>query len=147
VRFVCDVMLGKLAKYLRLLGLDAVYLRDLSQLKNMSESALPWIFITRRTRFAGSHRTLVVHSDLTRGQVAELKDILKPLIDRSQVLNRCIECNELLEDIERTEVEHRVPEFVFHYYRRFRECPSCNRIYWEGSHARHMTNLLKELLD
>jgi uncharacterized protein len=147
VKFVCDVMLGKLAKHLRLLGLDAVYLRGLPQLKNMTESEEPWIFITRRTKFTGCQRSLVVHSELTRQQLAELKDILRPFIDRSKVLNRCMECNIPLEDIVRKEVEHRVPEFVFHYYRRFKKCPSCNRIFWEGSHALHMTDLLKELLD
>lgn len=147
MRFVCDVMLGKLAKYLRLLGLDAVYLRDISQLKSMSESEKPCIFITRRAKFIGCQRTLTIHSESARKQVTELKDHLKPLIERSKVLNRCIECNVLLEEVDRADVEHRVPEFVYHHYKRFKKCPSCKRIYWEGSHAKHMNDLLKELLD
>lgn len=140
-------MLGKLAKYLRLLGLDTVYLRDLSQLKSMSESEEPCIFVTRRARFIGCRKMLFIHSETAREQVAELKNHLKPFIDRSSVLNRCIKCNVPLGDVERSEVEHRVPEFVYHYYKKFKKCPSCKRIYWEGSHARHMTDLLKELLD
>lgn len=140
-------MLGKLAKYLRLLGLDALYLRDLSQLKEAQNSEEPWIFITRRTKFTGPQRSLVVRSELVRRQIIELKDFLKPLIDPSKALNRCIECNVVLETIERNEVEHLVPEFVFHHYKTFRRCPSCKRVYWEGSHARHMSEVLKELLD
>lgn len=140
-------MLGKLAKYLRLLGLDAVYLKNSAQLKDISGSKESWVFVTRRTNATGAPASIVVRSELARRQVTELKPILRPLIDPSQVLNRCIECNVPLEDVERGEVEHRVPEFVFHHYKRFRKCASCNRIYWEGSHARHMTGLLKELLD
>jgi uncharacterized protein len=147
VKFVCDVMLGKLAKYLRLLGIDATYVNDPSQLKGMDQSEEPWIFVTRRAKPTGYLRSYVVRSELARQQVNELKPILKPFIDPSKMLNRCIECNTPLEVIERTEVEHRVPEFVFHHYRRFRVCPSCNRIYWEGSHAGHMNDLLKELMD
>jgi uncharacterized protein len=140
-------MLGKLAKYLRLIGLDAVHLRDLSEIKRMSGDKEPWILITRRTRPTGYLKTVVVHSEVARQQLTELKDLLQPLVDRSKVLNRCIECNVFLEDVERNEVEHKVPEFVFHNYSRFRKCPSCNRTYWEGSHTRHMSELLKELLD
>lgn len=147
MKFVCDVMLGKLAKYLRLLGLDAVYIRDPAQLKDMGESEEPWIFVTRRAKVTGMPTSIVVQSELARRQVTELKHLLRPLVDPTQVLNRCIECNVPLEDIERSEVEHRVPEFVFHHYKGFRKCSSCNRIYWEGSHAKHMTGLLKELLD
>jgi uncharacterized protein len=147
VRFVCDVMLGKLAKYLRLLGLDAVYLRDISELKQMNESRESLILLTRRTKPAAPVRSVVVHSDVARRQLTELKDLIGTWVDRSKVLNRCVECNVPLEDIEKSEVEHRVPEFVFHHYSTFKKCPSCKRIYWEGSHARHMSDLLKELLD
>lgn len=139
-------MLGKLAKYLRLLGLDAVYLRDLSDLKRMNETTEPWIFVTRRTKPIGWVRSVVVRSELTRRQVTELKHLINPEIDQSKVLNRCIECNVPLEDVERSSVEHKIPEFVFHHYKRFKECPSCSRVYWEGSHAQHMSELLKELL-
>lgn len=147
MRLVCDVMLGKLAKYLRLLGFDAVYLRDVSQLKSMDESEKPCIFITRRAKFAGCRGTLIVHCESAREQVIELKDHLKPLIDRPKVLNRCIECNVPLEEIDRTDVEHRVPEFVYHHYNKFKECTSCRRVYWEGSHAKRMNDLLKDILD
>lgn len=95
----------------------------------------------------GDVPVVVLHSELTRRQLAELKVFLKPLIDPKKVLNRCIECNVLLEDIEKGEAEHRVPEFVFHRYARFKRCFLCGRIYWEGSHARNMSGLLKELLE
>jgi uncharacterized protein len=147
VRFLCDVMLGKLARYLRLLGLDAVYLRDLSALKSMSQTEEPFVFITRRTKPVGDVPVVVLHSELTRQQLGELKGFLKPLIDPSKVLNRCIECNVLLEHADKDDVEHRVPEFVFHHYRNFKRCLLCGRIYWEGSHAQHMSGLVKELLD
>lgn len=145
--FFCDVMLGKLAKYLRLLGLDAVYLRDLSELKKRSGTEEPWLFLTRRAKPPGDVPAIVLHSEVSRRQLTQLKDLLRPLVDRSKVLNRCIECNVLLEDVDRGDVEHRIPEFVFHHYAKFRKCPSCSRIFWEGSHARHMADLLKELLD
>jgi len=146
MRFLCDVMLGKLAKYLRLLGFDAAYAASPSVLDRSKAEAPDLVFLTRRKAPSGFPRTVVLASEIAREQLKELAPLIKQEIRPERVLNRCIECNEELIDVERSEVESLVPEFIFHAYRTFKKCPSCERIYWEGSHAKGMDDLIKEVL-
>ena len=146
MRFLCDAMLGKLAKYLRLLGFDAAYAATPSALDRARKDAVDLVFLTRRKAASGLPHTVVLASDAAREQLKELAPLIKQEIRRERVLNRCIECNQELVATERSEVEFLVPEFVFHTYRTFKKCPSCERIYWEGSHAKGMEDLIKEVL-
>jgi hypothetical protein len=51
-----------------------------------------------------------------------------------------------LVDVEKDSVEQKVPEFVFHQYGKFRECPQCGKVYWEGSHTAGMARLVEEIM-
>jgi hypothetical protein len=146
MRFICDVMLGKLAKYLRLLGFDAVYAPSPSALEAYRARPDDRILLTRRKGPSGFPKTLRLESEIAREQLKELGPIIKPEIRRGHVLHRCIECNVELVEAERSEIESRVPEFVYHTYRAFKVCPSCRRVYWEGSHVRGMEDLMREVL-
>ena len=146
MRFICDVMLGKLAKYLRLLGFDAVYASSPSALEQYRAREHDRILLTRRKAASGFPRTVLLASERTRMQLRELAPLIKPEIRRERVLHRCIECNVELVGADRAEIESRVPEYVYHTYRAFKVCPSCDRVYWEGSHARGMESLIKEVL-
>jgi hypothetical protein len=146
MRFICDVMLGKLAKYLRLLGFDTIYAASPSALE--AYRALPddRVFLTRRKGASGFPRTVLLASERTRVQLTELGPLIRAEKSRERALHRCIECNVELVEADRTEIESRVPEFVFHTYRAFKICPSCARVYWEGSHVKGMESLIKEIL-
>ena len=147
MRFACDVMLGKLAKYLRILGFDTLYLRNLKALERFGAEDDPRYFLTRRTRPVGYDRTIRIGAERVRGQLAELKSTIRRAIDPQNVLTRCIGCNILLEDVEKESIEHRVPEFVFHTYQSFKRCPSCGRVYWQGTHTTHMSRLIAEMTE
>jgi hypothetical protein len=148
MRFVCDAMLGKLARYLRLLGFDAVYAESPGALDRLRAADRDRILLTRRRRGpAGFTRIVRIESEITREQLREIKGLIKPWIRRENVCGRCIECNEELIGVERADVESLVPEFVFHTSTRFKTCPSCRRVYWEGTHTRGIAALLKEILD
>ncbi|MGD0229378.1 MAG: Mut7-C RNAse domain-containing protein [Syntrophorhabdales bacterium] len=148
MRFVCDAMLGKLAKYLRLLGFDAAYAAGPAALDGISATDPGRILLTRRRGgHAGFARTIRIESEIAQRQLREIKALIKPEIKRENVCGRCIECNVELIEVEKADVESLVPEFVFHAYARFRTCPSCRRVYWEGTHTRGMETLLKEILD
>ncbi len=147
MNFVCDVMLGKLAKYLRVLGFDTIYIRRPEALEDFKRAKSERFFLTRRKRETGYRKTVHINSELPLQQLRELKGLIRPYVKDGAVLNRCIECNEELVDVEKADVEPLVPEFVFHAYERFRMCPSCGKVYWEGSHAASMSALIKEILD
>jgi uncharacterized protein with PIN domain len=145
MRFVCDVMLGKLAKYLRILGFDAVYLKNLQALERYKQEDDPRYFLTRRRRPVTYDRTMYIRAETVRKQLTELKSTIRPAIDPQKILTRCINCNVPLVDAEKGAIEHRVPEFVFHSYSSFKACPSCSHIYWQGTHTVHMNELIDEM--
>jgi len=145
MRFACDVMLGKLAKYLRVLGFDAVYLENLNLLARYSREEDPRYFLTRRRKSFAYERTVHIRDENVYLQLKELKELIKPFIDPDRALTRCINCNEPLVDVNKETIEHRLPEFVFHTYNVFKLCPQCNRIYWAGTHTEHMAKLIEEV--
>lgn len=143
--FVCDAMLGKLAKYLRVFGLDAPYITEVAMLARYVGQGEPPYFFTRRTLFKGYPKTVLIEADDPREQIKEVGHIIRPHINPEKVMKRCIACNSELLEAERKDVEQRVPEFIYHKYETFRTCPSCRRVYWEGSHTEGMKEIIKEI--
>ena len=146
MRFVCDAMLGRLARRLRLLGFDTVYARSADELEGYKKEEADRILLTRRSRIDTNARMVRVESEHIEEQLREIKGLIGPAVDRERIFRRCIECNTELIEAEKTEIESHVPEFVYHTHARFRVCPSCGRVYWEGSHTESMKRMLKELL-
>ena len=145
MKFLCDIMLGKLAKYLRILGFDAVYLRDANLFHHYNKKEDPRWLLTRRKTMLADQRTIFIKAQNVREQLKELADLIKPAIDLDKVLTRCINCNVPLVDVKKEMIEHRVPEFVFHRYDLFKICPRCERVYWAGTHTEHMSQLIEEM--
>ncbi|MEN6617129.1 MAG: Mut7-C RNAse domain-containing protein [Syntrophorhabdus sp.] len=144
--FICDVMLGKLARYLRVLGLDTLYIRqayDRTIFPNLPDDA---IFLTKRKASAGPGRTIIIHSNDPRSQIIEIKKHIEPYIDPSRIMTRCLDCNTLLIDSSKDDIEPFVPEYVFHHYKNFKTCPSCKKVYWEGSHADEMHEWVEQFI-
>lgn len=147
MKFICDAMLGKLAKYLRILGFDAIYSKNANILEVYQSSQDPPYFLTRRAKAFAYRRVILIKSDRVRDQISEIRDLIRPSIDPVKIMNRCIVCNAELADVDKINVEQKVPEFVYHQYRQFRECPKCGKVYWEGSHASGMARLVEEIMN
>jgi uncharacterized protein len=144
MRFACDVMLGKLAKYLRFLGFDAEYAGN--------EASFSRILFLEPDRIPLSRKSTITHqkhmriySEIPSEQILELKGFISLELDKAKVLTRCIECNTLLTHAAKQEIEPFVPEFVFHQYRDFKTCSVCHKVYWKGSHVQNIDKLLQEL--
>jgi uncharacterized protein with PIN domain len=146
MRFVCDAMLGKLAKYLRILGFDAAYAPTSGTLDRYRTHEGDRVLLTRRRGSSAFAKTVRIHSEIAREQLKEIRALIKPAVARPAVFGRCIECNVELIEADKADVEPDVPEFVYHHYARFKRCPSCGRVYWEGSHTSGMEALLEEML-
>jgi len=144
--FVCDVMLGKLARYLRMLGLDARYVRqgdDIASFQIQSEGSL---FLTKKKGGASNWRTVVINADDPKSQLLEIRKYIKKHLNRSTQMSRCLDCNALLADIRKEDIEQLVPEYVFHHHEHFKTCPSCGKVYWEGSHAVEMRAWIDKII-
>jgi uncharacterized protein with PIN domain len=139
-------MLGKLARYLRLLGFDTLYARNVTELEHLRAGHKDRLVITRARRTAGPG-VIPVKSEITREQIRELKSLIKPEISHGNLMSRCIECNRELMPVDKEEIEFLVPEFVFHHYSNFRRCPSCGKVYWQGSHTEGIRDLLEDLFE
>ena len=145
MRLVADAMLGRLAKWLRLLGYDTLYWRgDDARLVRLvlAENRL---LLTRDTHIPPRlppHLTLLIvsdHYDAQLGQVVAHLG-LPPRIGRL-----CLRCNLPLEPADKAEVRAEIPAFVWQTHERFARCPGCLRIYWEGTHYARMLEALKRL--
>jgi uncharacterized protein with PIN domain len=146
MRFICDVMLGKLAKRLRILGLDTIYMRSIADLAEYKMNGELAYFITRRKlQHTLYGNPVYLKSDKVTDQLTEIGEIILPYMSERDFMKRCIECNTLLADANKTDVEGFVPEFVFHKYNFFKTCPSCNRVYWEGTHVERMKEWIRKL--
>jgi uncharacterized protein with PIN domain len=137
-RFIADVMLGKLATWLRLLGCDVEYLPAISD-EDLVEMAFRSgrMILTRdlqliRRRKARDNHFLV--------QCDSYKDQLRQVVERfsidplGRILTRCLRCNESLKGIDRSAVRERVPLYVYETQNDFKTCGCCGRIYWKGTH-------------
>jgi uncharacterized protein with PIN domain len=149
-RFIVDGTLGKLAKRLRYLGFDTAVFsgKDLHRLVQISQKEKR-IVLTRNRRleaklFLGN--ILIVRENQPDVQVVSVLESLRLDVDPKRFFSRCLLCNEQLESISQAEVEGRVPEFVFHSHRAFHQCPTCQRIYWQGTHPRNMKKGIEKIL-
>jgi uncharacterized protein with PIN domain len=148
-RFIADAMLGKLARWLRILGFDTFY--D-SQIKDDELVAAgereDRIVLTKDTGVMKRRRgrKIFITSNHWREQVREVLgalDIEKP----PGVFSRCVECNVPLEPAPRDSVESLVPPYVFRTRQEFSRCSGCRRIYWAATHYEKMCEELGRILE
>ncbi|ROQ92273.1 Mut7-C RNAse domain-containing protein [Desulfosoma caldarium] len=145
-RFFVDRMLGKVAKYLRILGYDACYgsIETTSQVQALRKEG--YIVITGNTRWR--HVPGVFYCEATRWHEQCQKLVNAGLVRLEEIdpFSRCLRCNRALEDVAREEVAGRVPEFVYATAPSFSRCPVCGRVYWPGSHLDKMTENFQQIM-
>jgi hypothetical protein len=149
-RFIVDNNVGKLAKWLRMIGYDT-QLFDQHDEKYLIHSALieNRIIITRDTGIMqrrvitiGKIKVLLILSDNPHEQIRQVITELK-LNPNFKTFTLCLECNVPLTAIRKEEIEDRVPPYVYRTQSEYVECPSCHRIYWKGTHWLAMIETLK----
>jgi uncharacterized protein len=147
-RFVADAMLGRLARWLRVLGYDTLYDaslddRSLADLANREDR----ILLTRDRRLLRDlrpHRAVEITRDAPLDQLASLASELA-LPTPNELFRRCLMCNTPLDDVPRAEAAELVPPAARVLPGPVRRCPTCGRVYWPGSHVRRMTRALERI--
>ena len=147
-KFIADCHLGKLAKYLRIMGIDTLFFPhieddDLIIIANDEDR----IIITRDRDLSQRKNapTLFLEPTDTKAQLKTLIDYYE-LKEHPAPISRCIVCNTQLQVIEKEKIIDRLPEKVKKYFDYFEYCPTCDRIYWQGDHYKHMMEFLEEVL-
>lgn len=149
LKFVADVHLGKLTKYLRLCGFDTYYHQALNDPEIINLAGSDKRVILTRDRELLKNK-IVTHGYWIRSPhpSEQLRDVLLrfDLKKRIMFFTRCMECNGLLENVPKMEIlDHLLPK-TRQYYRKFKRCPDCKRIYWNGSHYHNMKKHIKKLI-
>jgi uncharacterized protein with PIN domain len=145
-RFVIDGHLGRLAAYLRMLGLDSLYRND------YEDKELARIGVDEERILLTRDRRLLMHKNITRGQLLkslEPEEQFREVIQRQRLkkwirpFQRCIRCNHLLEAVRKEEVVELLQPLTKLYFEEFHICPACRQIYWKGSHYDRMQKIIE----
>lgn len=144
-RFLVDATCGKLARLLRLVGQDAAYDRA------WDDEAVAGLAAGEGRIVLSMDRALLKRSQVAFGRLVrahdpreQLAEVLRHFGVRGPfaAFSRCLECNQPLEPVEKAAVLHRLQPLTKKYFETFYRCPSCDRIYWPGSHHDRMREWL-----
>jgi len=147
-KFVVDVQLGKLARYLRMLGFDVLYSNSYNDNEIVKVSR-----IEKRTILT-KDRNILKRSEVTHGYfvrnddiVNQTKEIIKRFDLKKEIneFTRCLECNNFLQSVIKEDIIDQIPTKVARWQDSFIICSNCNNIYWQGAHHQKMNTLIQSL--
>ena len=147
-KFVADVHLGRLTKYLRIIGLDVLY-------KNIfDDDEIVSISLKEKRVILTKDRGILKRNEVTRGywvRSTKVEEQVKEILERFGLqkdikeFSRCIECNKPLKPVKKELIISQLPPKVAQSQNKFMRCPSCKKIYWKGSHYQRMFSFIKRL--
>ena len=150
-RFAVERTLGKLAKWLRLLGFDTVFENE-SDPGQFSDHLLPGTILLTRTEqvrdtLTASQRLIFIESNDIEKQLRQVIDELRLEIKDIHPFSRCLICNVTNEKIEKDRIYGQVPDYVWENNTVFQSCPKCKKIYWPGSHFERSMEKIINIFD
>ncbi len=150
MRFVCDEMLGKLARWLRILGYDTRYFKIIDDGRLLRLASEERRAILTRDRHLSQLRlaagSLLLESDAPREQLKQVLSHFALTPEAESQFTRCLECNTVLQEIAKEAIKDRLWPFIYQTQKQFRFCPDCNKIFWPGTHVQRMQQKLEVLL-
>ena len=150
IKFIVDNNVGKLAKWLRIMGYDALLFNEEDDGK-MVKVALEQnrMILTKDTQImrrrlvtSGRLKAILIKDDEPKAQLRQIAATLG-LDYQFRPFSICLECNQSLVERNKDEVRDLVPSHVFKTQNLYMECPSCHRIYWRGTHWQAMSRELE----
>jgi uncharacterized protein with PIN domain len=150
MKILCDHMLGSLATWLRILGIDTMYPSN-----DMSDDELLQIAAEEQRLIISRDKQLIARGEKRMIPVLELQStsldeqlgtVLKAIpIETNKILSRCTLCNTPLRSVEKNELTDQVPPKVLESHKDFWFCPHCNKYYWMGTHYQNMMQKINKL--
>lgn len=151
LKFIVDNNVGKLAKWLRIMGYDALLFKEKDD-SSMVKIAFSQerIILTRDTQImkrrpvtSGIVKAILIENDEPKTQLRQVVDILN-LDYQFKPFSLCLECNQNLVERNKEVLHDLVPPYVYKTQSQYMECPSCHRIYWRGTHWQAMSKNLED---
>lgn len=144
-------MLGKLTRWLRMLGHDVEYSSEALSDKQLIENAKAEqrVLLTRDLEL---YKQAVMHGAeafLVEGateaeKLASLAKRFNLKLEFDVKVSRCPKCNSQIRPIAKDAVKERVPEGTLANYDEFWECPNCGQVYWQGTHWKRIKETLRD---
>ncbi|MEE8417417.1 MAG: Mut7-C RNAse domain-containing protein [candidate division Zixibacteria bacterium] len=150
MKFICDDNLGKLARYLRILGFDTHFnesIEDIALLRIAASEDRH--LITRDHKLSARiipHGILILENDEPLNQLSRVIQQLKLKIDSELLFNRCSRCNGLCHTVDKRTISEKVFPFILKTQETIKQCPACRRFYWKGSHYKALLTTLKSAI-
>ncbi len=146
MKFIADIMVGRLAKYLRMAGYDVLYTNTASDDQIISKAretdrivlTRDSLMLARREFKKGAVKYLFIKDDKLKNQLNQVKSELKVSLKPNLV--RCIECNRKLVKVKKEDVKNKVPPYVYKTQQNFLYCKKCGKYYWRGTHYDNIRN-------
>ncbi len=148
IRFAVDRMLGKLAKWLLILGYDTFYDSHLPLEQLVERSAVEGrVLITHNSKihdYAAVDQFLLLHSGRFDDQLRILTEEFSLDLE-SYRFSRCTRCNAKIVSVNKQKVKHLVPQKSYEGFSQFYQCRSCEKVYWVGTHVHNTLERLKRI--
>ena len=147
IRFVAEMTLGKLAKWLRILGFDTIYGTNVAGEK-LTDTVSDRILLTRTKGIRNikiAKECIFINSDHPFEQLREVVSTMGIEEEDIRLFSRCIQCNASIRSIEKNAVRGRVPDYIWETQDEFHTCSHCRKIYWSGSHVQRSRDIIKKL--
>ena len=147
-KFVADVHLGRLTKYLRMMGLDVLYKNDFNDDEIVETS------LNEKRAILTKGKGILKRNEVTHGywvRSTKVEEQVKEVIKRFDLqkeikeFSRCIECNDLLKPIKKKLIINQLPRKVAQSQNEFYQCPSCKKNFWKGTHYQKMLTFIRGL--
>lgn len=147
-KFILDVHLGTLAKYMRMLGFDTLYKN------NYEDEEIVRISIKEKRAILTRDRGILKRSEVTHGywiRKTKVDEQISEVITRFdlrnqiKILTRCLLCNSFLKKVEKEKIAHRLPRKVKEFQNEFYCCKYCDKVFWKGSHYAKMLAVIEKL--
>ena len=150
VKFACDDMVGRLARWLRILGYNTSYDVSMPETEFVKQAVREARLILTRDRGLAERWTVpscpYLDSEKTLDQLRQVISELNLHISNDKIFTICLKCNRTLKKIRKETVKEKVPPYVFRTKDRFFACPCCGRLYWQGTHHDLVRGIMKKAL-